>query len=77
MNLTRYYEALIIWAWLQWRLPPQLWFDAQRAIAGETPPTVSTPALANGLAQILDPKTTNPQRLVLLQQLLQVIKDGP
>jgi hypothetical protein len=76
-NLQRYADAVLVWEWLQWRLPPQVWFDAQRALAGETPPTVTTPAIANGLATILDPKTTDPQRLLLLQQLLGIIREGP
>lgn len=76
MSGTRYYEALLIWTWIQWKLPPQLWFDAQEQLAGAQP-TITTPALASGLQQLLNPATTTQQRLLLLRDLLQIIKDGP
>lgn len=78
MSFLRYYEALRVWAWLEFQLPPELWHEAQaQLINTQNPPDVQTPALQVGLQQILDPKTTNQQKLLLLRQLLQIIKDGP
>ena len=68
-------EALQVWLWLQFRLPPDVWFEAQR-ILSPAMPTPTNPQLAQGLAAILDSRTLPAVRLQLLEQLLLTIKNG-
>lgn len=76
MTLLRYHDARRAWEWLQWRLPPQVWFDLQKNLAGPQP-NFSDPVIAAGFAEIIDPRTTQQRQEELLTQLLQILKDGP
>ncbi len=74
-NPGRYFEAIQIWEWIQWRLPPDLWLKAQQVLREESPPTPQDPALAAGLTELLDSRTTDARKLQLVQQLLTIIKN--
>jgi hypothetical protein len=74
--MSRYLEALQVWDWIQFRLPPALWLEAQQVLRSNNPPTPSDPQIAAGLAELLLPGTTNARRLELLQQLLTIIKNN-
>lgn len=74
--MTRALEARQIWDWIQWRLPADLWLEAQQILRDTNPPTPSDPALASGLAELLSAGTTRARKLQLLQQLLLLIKNN-
>lgn len=74
-SVTQKLEAAQIWDWIQWRLTPDLWLEAQQSIRDANAPTPSDPALASGLAELLNPLTLRSRKLVLLQQLLNIIKN--
>jgi hypothetical protein len=74
--MTRALQAHQIWDWIQWRLPADLWLEAQQAIRSQSPPTPTDPVLAAGLAELLAPGTTRARRLQLLGQLLTIIKNN-
>lgn len=73
--MTRALQAKQIWDWLQWRLPADVWMEAQQVLH-PTQPVPSDPVLVAGLAEILDPSTTRARRLQLLRQLLTIIKNN-
>lgn len=68
-------EALQVWKWLQWRLPPAVWMEAQQALHPDQP-TPQNAQLAQGLATILNPATMLATRLQLLRDLLVLIKNA-
>lgn len=72
--MNRYIQALILWDWIQWRLPPSIWLEAQQVLRGDDPPPITDPTLVQGLNQLLDPQTTNPQKLQLVRDLLLFIR---
>lgn len=74
--MSRALEAQQIWDWIQWRLPADIWLEAQQAIRDPSPPTPLDPQLAAGLAELLDPLTTRARQLQLLGQLLNIIKNN-
>jgi len=74
-SASRILEAWQIWDWLQWRLSPAQWLEAQQVIHGPQP-TPTDPVLAAGLTEILNPATTNARRLELVQDLLRVLAQG-
>lgn len=67
-------EADQIWDWIQWRLPADIWLEAQSRLRSPSPPTPADPLLAAMLAELQDPLTTRARRLQLLEQLLRIIK---
>jgi hypothetical protein len=73
--VTRALQAKQVWDWLQWRLPADVWMEAQQVLT-PTRPTPSDPVLAAGLTEILAPETTQTRRIQLLQQLLTIIKNN-
>ena len=76
MSLLRYSDAIRVWDWIQWRLPADLWMEAQQVLHDANPPTPTDPVLAAGLAELIAPGTTRARRLQLLQQLLTFIKNN-
>lgn len=74
-NRDRNIEALQIWAWIAPRLPPDVWLACQDVLKDPTQPNPTDPDLAAGLAELLNPSTTNNRKLVLLRQLLNIIKN--
>jgi hypothetical protein len=72
---SRYLEAVQIWDWIQWRLPADLWLEAQQSIRDASPPVVQDPALVSGLAELQNAGTTRARKLQLLGQLLTIIKN--
>lgn len=74
-NGSRYFEARQIWNWLQWRIPIDLWMEAQRILYDEDPSTPRDPELVAGLAELQNPATTRARKLVLLRQLLTIVKN--
>lgn len=70
----RFLEAKLIWEWIQWRLPADVWLEAQQVLAGNQP-TVTDPVLSAGLTELLAAGTTRARKLQLLRQLLNIIKD--
>lgn len=76
MTTTRVIEAKGIWDWIQWKLPPEVWLEAQDVLHNQTRPAPTDPQLAAGLAELLDPSTTIARRKTLIRQLLLVIRDG-
>lgn len=75
MTTIRKMEALSIWDWIQWRLPPEVWLEAQDVLHNATMPSPTDPQLAAGFAELINPATTNARKLILLRQLLNIIKD--
>lgn len=73
-NTTRYFEAQQIWNWIQWRLPPSEWMEAQQVLH-PGPPPVTDPILSAGLAEIQAPGTTRARRIELLGDLLLYIRN--
>lgn len=76
MTTARYYEARQLWDWIQWRLPPAVWLEAQQVLRDANPPPLTDPELVQGLATLLNPATTNAQKLTLIRQLLLIIKNN-
>ena len=74
MTAVRYFEALQIWDWVQWRLSIDLWLEAQQYLRGSAAPTPTDPQLAQGLALLLNPGTPRSTKLSLIKQLLDIIK---
>lgn len=66
-------EALQIWDWVQWQLPPDLWLECQSRLRSPTPPTPSDPLLAALLNELQNPQTTRQRRLQLLEMLLRYV----
>ncbi len=73
--MTRALQAKQIWDWIQWRLPADVWMEAQQTLH-PTQPVPSDPTLAAGLAELVNPSTTRARRIQLLQQLLTIIKNN-
>jgi len=73
--MSRELEAVQVWQWLRWRLPPDLYMEAQQALEGEAPQP-QDPQIAAGFAELRDPATSRARRLQLLRQLLRTIKDA-
>jgi hypothetical protein len=73
---NRALEAKQLWNWIQPRLPPAVWLECQQILTDPTPPPLTDPELVQGLATLLDPATTNPQRVALLRQLLTIIRNA-
>jgi hypothetical protein len=76
MTTTRVIEAKGIWDWIQWKLPPEVWLEAQDVLHSQTQPNPTDPQLASGLAELLNPATTTARRKTLIRQLLLIIRDG-
>ncbi|RPH70245.1 hypothetical protein EHM76_06685 [bacterium] len=76
MTTIRKMEAMSIWDWIQWRLPPEVWLAAQDVLHGTAMPTPTDPQLAAGLAELVNPTTTNTRKLTLIRQLLNILKNG-
>jgi hypothetical protein len=74
--LTRNEEALIIWDWVKYRLPPNLFLEALQELHSGPVPVIQDPQLAAGLAQLTNPQTPNTTRLSLLRQLVTIIRDS-
>lgn len=74
VNATRYFEAQQIWAWIQWRLPPSEWMEAQQVLTGPQP-TPTDPTLSAGLTELLNPLTLRVRRIELLGDLLRYIRN--
>lgn len=68
-------EALQVWRWLQWRLPPDVWMEAQRVLS-PVQPSPGNPVVAQALATILNPATLATVRVQLLGQLLSIIANA-
>lgn len=73
--MSRYLDAVQVWEWIKWRLPPSLYMEAQQVLFRGPQPTPTDPVVAAGFAEVLNPATTNARRLELLQQLLVFIRD--
>lgn len=73
---SRQLQASILWDWLKWQLPPDVRAQAERFLRSSEPPPLTDPALVAGLAEIRNNRTTDERRLQLLQQLLQIVKNG-
>ena len=74
--IREYFEALQVWNWIQFQLPPAIWFQAQAQVIGPAP-TPQEPNIAAHLANLQSPATPTPQVLAILADLLTIIKAGP
>lgn len=66
-------EALQVWRWLQWRLPADVWMEAQRVLA-PVQPSPGNPIVSQALATILRPDTIPEVRVQMLGQMLDIIR---
>lgn len=69
-------EALQVWLWLRWRLPPDLYMECQQALFEGPAPAPTDPQIAAGFAELQDPETTRARKLQILRQLLTLLKNS-
>lgn len=67
------FEAMQIWDWVQWRLPPDLWLECQGKLRSPSPPVPTDPLLAALFEELLSTQTTRQRRLQLLELLLRYL----
>lgn len=70
----KYQEALQIWLWIRWRLTQPLILHGEEFLKSDQP-VPSDPELIVIMDGLLDPATPLPDKRLLLEDLLQFVKD--
>ena len=69
-------EAKQLWDWVQWRLPADLWLEAQQILRDSATPNPTTAPVIQVRDVLVNPASTRQQKLNALNNLLLAIRNG-